>query len=118
MRIECLGTIGIVHTKQVPYWYKRKGYYIGEKYVKAKKIRKYKTVQLKKPYLSGSVHLRVYSDLVMGGVYVDERGKKYMCVSNQFFTKTVCLLRICSTNLGSTFEPPQSLTLIMQSIPA
>lgn len=115
MKIDCLGTIGIVHTKQKPYWYKRKGYYVGERYVKAKKIRKYKTVPLKEPYLSGDIQLKVDADFVLGGVYVDENGKKYCCVSFCNFTSPISTLKIVTTNLGKTFSAPTKLVHIMSA---
>jgi hypothetical protein len=38
MKIDCLGTVGIIHTEKKSYWYNRKGFNIGKRYVKAKKI--------------------------------------------------------------------------------
>lgn len=116
MNIECNGTIGIVHKKQKPYWYKRKGYYVGERWVKPKKIRKFKTVTIKAPYLSGDIHLKVDSDFVIGGVYVDDNGKKYMCCSKTNIQNIQSTLRIVSTNLGKTFNVPKSLNLIMMQV--
>jgi len=115
MKIECLGTVGIVHTKQKPYWYKRKGFYVGKRYVKAKKIRKYKTVLIKEPYLSGNIELNVDADFVMGGIYVDENGKEYMCCRKMNINEMVSSLRIVSTNLGKLFSAPKTLTLIMKT---
>lgn len=113
MKIDCLGTIGIVHTKQKPYWYKRKGYYVGERYVKPKKIRKYKTVSLKEPYLSGDIQLKVDADFILGGVYVDDNGKKYMCTQKMSIPTPISTLRIVTMNLGKTFSAPKMLTHIM-----
>ncbi len=113
MRIEVLGTIGIVHTEQKFYWYKRKGYYVGKRYVKAKKIRKYKTVPLKQPYLRGDIQLKVYDDFLLRGVYVDENGKKYMCMAKYNISEPFSLLRCVTTNLGKTFSAPKTLTLTM-----
>ena len=116
MKIDCLGTVGIVHTTQKPYWHKRKGYYVGERYVKPKKIRKYKTVRIKEPYLFGNIELKVDAEFVVGGVYVDENGKKYMCCSKTNFSEPISMLRIVATNLGKTFSAPKSLMLIMMQV--
>ena len=115
MKIDCLGTVGIVHTKQKPYWYKRKGFYVGERYVKAKKIRKYKTVPLKEPYLSGYIQLEVDEKLILGGIYADENGKKYCCVSFHNFTAPLSTLTIVTTDLGKTFAAPKKLVHIMSA---
>lgn len=115
MNIKCFGTVGIVHRKQKPYWYKRKGYYVGERWVKPKKIRKFKTVPLKEPFLSGYIKLEVNEKLVLGGIYADENGKKYACVSFHNFTEPISELKIVTTNLGKTFAAPTQLVHIMSA---
>lgn len=117
MKIDCIGVIGIVHTKQKPYWYKRKGYYVGERWVRPKKICKYKTVPVKEPYLSGDIQLKVDADFVLGGVYIDENAKKYMCTQKVSMPNTISTLRIVTMNLGKTFSPPKNLQLVFTSMP-
>lgn len=116
MKIDCIATIGIVSTKQKPYWYKRKGYWVGKRYVKAKKIRKYKTVKLKEPYLSGDVRLKVYEALLMGGIYKADTGDTYVCTNLTNFTEPISELRHISTNLGKKFSVPQSLILAFKAV--
>lgn len=106
MKIDCLGTVGIVHTKKKPYWYKRKGFRV---------VRKYKTVPLKEPYLSGYIQLEVDEKLILGGIYADENGKKYACVSFHNFTAPLSMLKIVTTNLGKTFSAPKNLVHIMSA---
>jgi hypothetical protein len=115
MNIECNGTIGIVSTRNRGYWYKRKGYYIGDKWVKPKRIRKFKKVPIK-PFLSGRIELKVDAELILGGIYRDENGRTYVCYTkNIFFGKPTSMLKIVATNLGETFSPPKSIALIMQA---
>lgn len=118
MKIECLGNIVIVDTKPKPYWYKRNAYYVGNKKVKAKKIRKFKTVKLKEPYLSGNIRLIVDEHLTLGGVYQDNNGLKYICDIRLSIKETLqSQLRVVNTNLGKTFSCPKQLVCIMQTFP-
>jgi hypothetical protein len=116
MKIDCLGTVGIIHTEKKSYWYNRKVFNIGKRYVKAKKIRKYKTVLIKEPYLCGDIQLRVDADFILGGVYVDDNGKKYMCVQKLLMPTPISTLRRVTMNLGKTFSAPKMLTHIMASV--
>jgi len=116
MKIECTGNIGVCSTKLVPYWYKRNGYYVGRRYVKPKRIKKFKRVKIKEPFLVGNIELGVDMDLFLGGIYVDENGQKYLCVRKSHIDKAYSWLRILQTNLGSFFSIPQSLTLLGKNI--
>lgn len=109
MKINCLGTISIVYTKQKPYWYKRRGYYVGGRWVKPKKIRKHKAVLIKEPFLSGHITLEVDEKLILGGIYADENGKKYCCTMFHHFTEPLSTLEMVTTNLGKTFSVPTKL---------
>jgi len=112
MRIEVTGTISIVSTIKKPFWYKRKGYYLGNTFVQLKKVRKFKNVPLKTPYLYGHIQLVVHENLSLGGTYVDHNGVTYRCTA---ITSGVSNLMIENTNLGTSFSPPQHLILIAQS---
>lgn len=113
MRIEVSGNIGIVSTKRKYFNYKRKGYWVGQRWVKPKTIRKYKDVPIKEPYLSGNIELKVYEDFVLRGVYVDESERKYFCVTKNFIrNEPTSILKIIDMNIGNTFSPPKSLTLL------
>ena len=111
MKIECFGTVGIVNTKKVSYIKKRKGYYVGKRYVKPKKIVKFKEVPIKEPYLFGYIYLDVDQTLFVGKQYIDENGKKYLCVSTHNFTTPLSHLKIISPNLFKTFAAPKTLNL-------
>lgn len=115
MKIEVSATIGIVYTKQVGYWYKRNGYYIKDKWVKPKMIRKFKKVRIKEPYLSGSVEIKAFSDLVLGGVYSGDNGVQYLCVSKSNISEPISTLRNIPTNLGKLFLIPKDLTMVSKS---
>jgi len=112
MNIKVIGTISVVSTIKKPYWHKRKGYYVGERWVKPKKKIKYKTVPLKQPHLFGDIQLEVDKDLVLNGMYVDENGKQYICMQRSLIPSPVSKLRVYNMNLGSTFSTPSKLTLV------
>lgn len=112
MNINCIGTVGIINTEQKFYWYKRKGYYIGDKYVKPRKLSRVKNIPIKDPYLYGDIKLVVDADLVLGGMYADENGKRYVCTESVSIQNTVCTLRITTMYLGKEFSVPKTLTFI------
>lgn len=110
MTIEILGTIEIVHTQQKPYWHKRKGYYVGDRWVKPKKVRKFKAIPIKQPYLFGDIKLRVDSDdFNLNEVFADESGRNYICTQVMAIPKPVSILTVLKTNLGKTFSAPKQL---------
>ena len=110
--IQVSGGITLVSTKRKPYWYKRKGYWVGDRYVKPKKIRKFKTVGLKKPYLAGDVTIEVNMACEVGHVYSDENKVLYICTSKSVIGLPCSRLRIVSTVLGSAYFFPIKLPCV------
>lgn len=115
MKITCIVEIGIVTKKLKGYWYKRKGYYIGKTWVKPKKIRKFKYVQIKEPFLSGSIELQVDIPLKLGCCYIDEHKRTYVCIDVENLKSPISILQGLSTILGKTFKTPTQLLLVQSS---
>lgn len=112
MRIDVSGNIKIVSTVRKPYWYKRAGYWVGDRFIAPKRIKKFKDVPLKTPYLYGHVQLVVHEHLRLGGTYVDHNGVRYRCTAT---TGGASNLMIENINLGASFSPPLDLILIAQA---
>ncbi len=116
MQIACHGTIGVVTTKQKRYIKKRKGYYIGEKWVKPKRTVKFKQVPIKEPYLSGQILLSVNAELMLNGTYMDDACRLYICTSITRINGVTSTLMNANLNLGIAFSIPTRLQLIGKRI--
>ncbi len=116
MQIACHGTIGVVTTKQKRYIKKRKGYFIGEKWVKPKKTVKFRQAPIKEPYLSGQILLSVNAELMLNGTYRDDAGRLYICTSITRMDGVISTLANANINLGIVFSIPTRLQLIGKRI--
>jgi hypothetical protein len=117
MRIDVDATVGIVTTKIKLYQITRKGYWRSEKWIKPKKKTKVNKVPLKKPFLSGTVNLTAYSDLVLGGVYSDGN-ETYVCVRKFNLGGPLSYLKNASTTFNNNiFIAPKELHLVSQMVP-
>ena len=118
MRIEIDAQVGMVTTKNVPCKRKRKGYYRGDTYIKAKTFIRYKKIKIKNPYLSGTITLTVYDDLILGGIYEDQRGEKYLCVNKMHIGETKSFLKNATTSIrDNVFISPKSLICVVKTFP-
>lgn len=114
--MRVIGRISIIATKPKHYWYHRKGYYVGERWVKPKKIRKCKYVPTE-PYLFGDLTLQDNRDLDLGRTYIDDSGRHWVCVNKTFYSDgAVSLLRIANPYLGTIYSDPQYLTPVSKPI--
>ncbi len=117
MTIECIGNISVVDKTPKEITYKRKGYFIFNKWIKPKKLKRVKYVPLKEPYLFGTLTIVVDADYVLGGTYMDENINYWCCTSKTNLGVQKSSLKNVSTNLGRTFNIPTRLTLVMQQAP-
>ena len=114
--MRVIGRISTIETKPKYYWYHRKGYYVGERWVKPKKIRKCKYIPTE-PYLFGTLMLLVDKGLDVGCSYVDDHDRKWLC-TNKTITSEGCRseLKIMNPHLGKSFTPPSNLTIVYKPI--
>jgi len=120
MKIECIVDITVSATVRKAFKYKRKGYFIGTKWVKPKTITRYREVSIKKPSLIGDIRIIVDELLIINGCYSDEYRNKYICTNRQVFgeNNVSSELRISSMQLGQKFKTPTQLVLIGNSVGA
>lgn len=115
MIIELEGSFSIAATELKAFFYKRKGYYVGERFVKPKRIKRFRQVPLKTPFINlNNVQLKVHERMLLGGMYVDENGLKWICttiLSSEAFvvSNRVSILKPVELYLKGKFTAPKLL---------
>lgn len=122
MIIEIEGSIGIAATKLKAFFYKRKGYYVGERFVKPKRIKRFRRVPLKKPYIYfTNISLKAHEKLKLGGTYKDQSDIMWRCTqisSEGFFNKNpISTLTPCKLYVEGVFNIPNKLLIVSEPFP-
>lgn len=86
--------------------------------VRSKTYFKYTEVRIANPLLHCEIKLSVNELLIVGGVYVDDRGERYLCTSVYNFdvknTKSI-LANVCTNPNSNRWSKPTNLSLIAKA---
>jgi hypothetical protein len=114
--IQVKGAIILRSTEEKNSWHNRKGYYVGERWVKPRRIKRKKKVAIK-PYLFGILTLIVPRDCVLFGSYKCTEGRVWVCRNKRATTQGfVSWLEIANPYLGEKFIIPEDIQLLYNPI--
>lgn len=82
-----------------------------------KNNRVYKTkVRLKKPYLAVHHGIKAYGDCVIGGIYIDNNGNKWVCVTKMDLMGYECQLKMAKLQTYTYYILPTSISLLQTQV--